>query len=98
MGSQSSQEKSAYTQRYVPFPIDIYNVDSYVDQLKCIFEYLGSPSDEIVKRIARGKVSGELNLTTMQLILLPQARKYVRSLPIYRTKPLKFPKSDEQGA
>lgn len=29
---------------------------SYVDQLKCIFEYLGSPSDEVVKRIARGRV------------------------------------------
>ncbi|PVG04896.1 putative mitogen-activated protein kinase MpkA [Serendipita vermifera] len=52
----------------------------YVDQLKCIFEYLGSPNDDIVRRIARGR-----------------ARKYVRSLPIYRPKPFNFPKGDEQA-
>jgi hypothetical protein len=54
------------------FPIDVLNIGSYVDQLKCIFEYLGSPSDEIVKRIARGKVSIKLNLTTTQLIVIPR--------------------------
>ncbi|KIM34236.1 hypothetical protein M408DRAFT_325692 [Serendipita vermifera MAFF 305830] len=58
----------------------IFQGKDYVDQLKCIFEYLGSPSDEIVKRIARGR-----------------ARKYVRSLPIYRPKPFAFPKADEQA-
>lgn len=51
-----------------------------MDQLKCIFEYLGSPPDEIVQRIAKGR-----------------ARKYIRSLPIYRKKPFNFAKGGDQG-
>ncbi|KAG8818494.1 hypothetical protein FRC19_010604 [Serendipita sp. 401] len=33
----------------------IFQGKDYVDQLKCIFEYLGSPSEEIIARIARGR-------------------------------------------
>jgi serine/threonine protein kinase len=39
---------------FIRFVIDV--ICSYVDQLKCIFEYLGSPDEEIIKRIARGRV------------------------------------------
>ncbi|CAG7847045.1 Mitogen-activated protein kinase spm1 Short=MAP kinase spm1; AltName: Full=MAP kinase pmk1 [Serendipita indica DSM 11827] len=33
----------------------IFPGKDYVDQLKCIFEYLGTPSEAIIKRIARGR-------------------------------------------
>jgi mitogen-activated protein kinase 7 len=63
--------KEFVSKSYAPPIIDLIYNYSYVDQLKCIFEYLGSPSDKIVKRIARGRVSYNFNLAMLKLKFVP---------------------------
>ena len=56
--------------------------NSYVDQLNQILHYLGTPSEDTLRRVGSPRVSQSLCSLKICLIYVLQAQDYIRSLPI----------------
>jgi serine/threonine protein kinase len=67
--------------------MDVYDLDSlscasYVDQLNQILHYLGTPSEDTLRRVGSPRVSSLSTQSQRNVHSLAQAQDYIRSLPI----------------
>ena len=86
-GSLFTKEKSEWTYNILHPSIRTsakFCFPSYVDQLNQIIHYLGTPSEDTLRRVGSPRVSTHPKQSTMVFFAhkdLPQAQEYIRSLP-----------------